>query len=322
VRDSTTPPWYVLGAGAIGCLFAAHLRRAGVPVRLLLRDDEALRALQCAGGIALDDEAPVAIDADSITALPHGTRIQKLLVCTKAHQTLAAIAAVHAYLVDDAAIVLLQNGMGVREQLAALLPGAKIFNALTTEGAWRRERFSVVHAGRGETLLGGADSDPARALAGELARSGLAVRAVDDIESRLWQKLAVNCVINPLTALWRCRNGDLLARPETADWTRRLCDEIARVAAAQGVVLHSDALQQRVQAVMNSTAANQSSMLQDVLQGRATEIDYLNGYVVALAQRHAIDVPANRALLDAIRNREGNQTPNNTEPGGFSLSEM
>jgi 2-dehydropantoate 2-reductase len=312
VRDSTTTPWYVLGAGAMGCLFAARLQRAGVPVRLLLRDDAALRALQDAGGIVIDDETPVAIGADVTGTLPPSTRIEKMLICTKTWQTLAAVEAVRAQLANDVVIVLLQNGMGVREEIAALLPGAVIFNAVATEGAWRRDRFSVVHAARGETLVGCSArvqvgeqaGEQARALAGELARSGLAVHAVDDIDTRLWLKLAVNCVINPLTALWRCRNGELPARAATADWTRRLCDEIARVAATQGVALHSDELQQHVLAVMQSTAANQSSMLQDVLHGRRTEIDYLNGYVVALARSHGIDASANNELLDAIKNKK------------------
>ena len=302
---SEHPMWFVLGAGSIGCLFAAHMQRNGVPVTLLLRDQSQCDLLQGAGGITLETDARRAlapVPCLAANALAHDCVITQLLVCTKAHQTRAAIAAIRANIAADATLVLLQNGMGVREELLEQLPCAEILHGLSTEGAWRRERFHVVHAGRGETLLGGGNLMQAKTVWSELHACGLDMRVVDDIAERLWTKLAINCVINPLTALHRCRNGELLNLANINEHTRDICDELATIADTQGVTLNSGQLQQRVLAVMQSTASNQSSMLQDVLRGQATEIDYLNGYVVKLAESLHLSARANRELLVAIKN--------------------
>jgi 2-dehydropantoate 2-reductase len=304
-----TPRWFVLGAGSIGCLYAAYLQRAGIATTLLLRNQVRLDQFHAVGlTLQLDDvHWPVPIAARTIDAPPQTATlpITRLLLCTKAHHSTAAIAAVRAQLADDVAIVLLQNGMGVRDELQALLPRATFVHALSTEGAWQPQRFHVVHAGYGETLIGAVSQAVApQALAqdgaADLSRSGLRAHVVDDIEQRLWHKLAVNCVINPLTALQRCRNGELLDRPDTAPQIDSICAEIVAVAAAAGLALDAAALVATVHDVMHRTAANRSSMLQDVEAGRATEIGYLNGYVVRLARSHGIATPANARLQAAV----------------------
>ena len=302
---SEHPMWYVLGAGSIGCLFAAHMQRAGIPITLVVRDPSQCDLLQNVGGITLETDSRserIAVPCLAANAMPRDCAIAQLLVCTKAHQTGAAIAAMRANIAANATLVLLQNGMGVREELLEQLPRAEILHALSTEGAWRRERFHVVHAGRGETLLGGGNPVQVKTVWSELQACGLDMHVVDDIAERLWTKLAINCVINPLTALHRCRNGELLNLANINEHTRNICDELVNIAATQGVILNSVQLQQRVLAVMQSTASNQSSMLQDVLRGQATEIDYLNGYVVKLAELANLAARANRELLVAIKN--------------------
>lgn len=309
--SSPASHWFVLGAGSIGCLYAAYLQRAGNAVTLLLRDQARLQQFHAAGLTLQRDEIrwPVPVAAQSLDAIAAMPPITHLLLCTKAHHSVAAVAALLPALAPDPTIVLLQNGMGVREELTDLLPQATFVHALSTEGAWQPQRFHVLHAGRGETLVGAATAvadlgGAAIGFADVLQRSGLSARAVPDIEPHLWQKLAVNCVINPLTAVHRCRNGELLNLPDFAQHIDAICREIAAVAAAAGIPLATAALTERIVAVIHGTAANRSSMLQDIEAGRATEIDYLNGFVVRLAQHYRIDAAVNAQLHEAVKTLE------------------
>ncbi len=293
-------PIHILGAGAIGTLFAAELARAGAAVRLLLRDDDGVETLRRRGGLGVErDGVHSVIAVDALTLSQLDGPVTTLLVCTKAPQTVAAVAPLADRLSDATDIVLLQNGMGVRDELRAAHPRLTFLQGLITEGAFLRERFDVVHAARGDTVVGGFDADSqqrAERFAARWPVTALPLRAVPDIVRRQWLKLAANCVVNPLTALHRCRNGELLALPGIDATVRALCDELATVAAADGTPLDSAELQRNVFAVIRTTAANRSSMLQDVEAGRATEIDCINGYIVRRGEHHGIDCPTQRDL--------------------------
>ena len=308
LSNTTDSRWFILGAGSIGCLYAAYLSRAGIDTTLLLRDESTLQQFQQAQGLTLEHAAQserIPVQAQIMTCADQPP-IERLLICTKAHQTRDAIIAIMPRLSAAPTVVLLQNGMGVREQIQPLLPRANILQALSTEGVWRRERFTVVHAGRGETVVGGNGNhdDIAKQIGSELKPSGLSLRAVDNITTRQWQKLAINCVINPLTAMHRCRNGELLQLPTITAQVCAICDEIAAVAHSQQIDITSSVLQRDVFAVMHSTAANRSSMLQDIERGRRTEIDFLNGYVVQQAALQNIGAPINAELHQAIKTLE------------------
>ena len=124
-----------------------------------------------------------------------------------------------------------------------------------------------------------------------------------DIDSALWLKLAVNCVINPLTAVHGCRNGDLARDSALGTQVGMLCDEVSHISRAAGFADIAANLEATVAAVIASTADNLSSMLQDVTRGSQTEIDYITGYLLQVASQHGIDAPHNRALLERIKKR-------------------
>lgn len=299
------PRWHLLGAGSLGCLFAAYLQRAGIAIELIVRDDATQQQLRANGGITLhsgDANATIAIAAATTVSVE--APIRRLLICTKAQQTLAAVAAIQNKLASDAVIVLLQNGMGVREQLQPVLPGASILHALSTEGAFRTQRFHVTHAGRGETLLGAIDAGP-QALAERVAHEwqccALNIAFAPDIERRLWLKLAVNSVINPLTALQRCRNGELLQRDAIAALIAELCSELEAIAHAEHIDLSAAQMREEIYRVMRATAQNKSSMLQDVEAKRSTEIDFINGFIVQRAQMHQLPCAHHERLLRAMK---------------------
>jgi 2-dehydropantoate 2-reductase len=231
-----------------------------------------------------------------------------LLVCTKAQQTLDAIKTIRSRLAPNAVIVLLQNGMGVRELLQRDLSinglnDVVILHALSTEGAFRTGRFHVTHAGLGETVIGAIDTAQHNIAqhVTQTLQCERPIRCVSDIQDRLWLKLAVNSVINPLTALHRCRNGELLQLPNFDAIVSKLCAELAMVARAEHIALNDERMRKEIYRVTQMTAHNKSSMLQDIEAGRPTEIDFINGFIVERAQAHALPCREHADLLNAVR---------------------
>jgi len=292
--------WHVLGAGAIGGLFASLLQEAGTPCTLLLREDDPDLA---AGSTAITLRRGEQLRSFEFTvsASVDNNPISYLLVCTKAQDIVAAIAGVEHRLAPGAVLVLLANGMGYQQQVRARWPQLDCFSGSTTEGVFREGRRAICHAGYGTTLIG----QPGRTTAPGWFEVWLTLPGhcewSADIDTVLWRKLAINCAINPLTALHRCRNGDLAERPELAALVGELCAEIRAIGIAAGKERAVDDLQTQVMRVIRATAANRSSMLQDVLAGRATEIDYLTGYLLGKGVRHGIAAPHNATLLAAVK---------------------
>ena len=124
---------------------------------------------------------------------------------------------------------------------------------------------------------------------------------VDDAQSLVWGKLVINAAINPLTALLKVPNGELLNRPSARELMGRLAHEAADVARAENINLPFDDPVAAAEDVARKTAANQSSMLQDVLRGAPTEIDAICGAVVSRGEAHGFDTPANRACWELVR---------------------
>ena len=125
------------------------------------------------------------------------------------------------------------------------------------------------------------------------------VRLTDNILPFLWHKLAINAVINPLTALYNCNNGEL-AKVQYQQQINQILDEVCQVAEATGYPLQYAQMLEKVQQVIQSTAANFSSMQQDIIHKRRTEIDAINGYIVTQAARYNIAVPFNTQLMQQV----------------------
>ena len=224
-------------------------------------------------------------------------------MCTKACDALEALAGIAHRLAPEAAVVLLQNGMGFHDEALRLVGSARLFCALSTEGAWCPAPFHVRHAGRGFTLLGRYPRGPreeAEALARALPTRRLEIRPVDDIEHEMWRKLAVNCTINALTAVHGCPNGALLEPGAAGREFTALCAETATVLEALGQHEIAAELPATAAEVARRTAANRSSMLQDVQARRRTEIDYINGFLCRRADAAGMPCPLHRALCARI----------------------
>ena len=290
--------WHILGAGSLGSLWAARLARAGVPVQLILRDPQRLQAYHQAGGLTLVEQDQARLYPVPAQTADSTQPIQRLLLACKAYDAEAAAAQLAPRLVPGAELILLQNGLGSQDRVALQVPQARCILASSTEGAFRERDFRVVFAGHGHTWLGDPREPTPPAWLNELEQSGIVHDWSLDILGRLWRKLALNCAINPLTVLHDCRNGGLREHPaEIAS----LCAELGELLQRCGQAAAAQDLHEEVLRVIQATAANYSSMHQDVSQGRRTEIAYLLGYACAAAQRHALTLPHLQALHERLR---------------------
>lgn len=294
---------WIVGPGALGRLIA--LRLAGrVPVRLVGR-----RRLPGRQTLVTPEGEPLvqALAISRIDALPLETPAVVHLT-TKAHGTETAHATLAAGLPAGVPLVLWQNGFACQPRLTTRHHGP-VLCATTTEGAHVQGDDRVTHAGHGHTYLGALDgrhAELAGALARTLADAGLPAEAVADIRLRLWRKLAVNAAINPLVARFMIRNGQLRDRP-FRPMVERLIAEVAAILEAEGVNAPGgeglEGWRQLVWQVVEATASNRASMLQDVRAGRLTEHEAILAPLRDAASRHRLPVPCLDGHLQALRRR-------------------
>ena len=280
--------WHILGAGSLGSLWACRLARAGKPVRLILRDKARLQAYEAAGGLTLVEQGKAQVQAIPAQLADDNTPIHRLLVACKAYDAEQAVAQLAPRLAKDAELILLQNGLGSQEAVANRVPHARCVSASSTEGAFREQDWQVNFAGHGFNWLGDPANPGAPDWLDDLSDAGIPHQWTPDILTRLWRKLALNCAINPLTVLHDCRNGGLQAHQcEVAT----LCAELAELLQYCGQPQAAEGLVDEVERVIHATAANYSSMYQDVRHGRRTEIHYLLGHACRTASRHGRQLP-------------------------------
>jgi len=297
--------WHILGIGALGGLWAMRLAmQTPVDVRLLLRDNSIQhQVLTLRDGDSCHNQG-FDVETAGSTLAP----IEHLLVATKSYDTLAALEALRPRLNANSRLYLMQNGLGSQHAVAQAFPELAILAVTTTEGAYRQGRFDITHAGRGTTWVGPFNEQADLAHAEEAAilfnQAGFATQATADINAKLWLKLAINCAINPFTALLDCPNGEL---PQQAFFQERigpLCEEIAGAMGTAGLSVTSAELQSQVETVIQGTARNISSMLQDIRAGRCTEIDAINGYLVSVCEQQGLPCPISRELVQLVKARE------------------
>ncbi|WP_312950164.1 2-dehydropantoate 2-reductase [Superficieibacter sp.] len=285
----------VLGCGAMGQLWLNALHQHGHDVQGWLRVPQpycSVNLVELDGSIF--NESLIANDPDFLADS------DLLLVTLKAWQVSDAVRALAAILPETTPILLIHNGMGTVDELRSVRQPLLI--AATTQAA-RHDGNVIVHVASGITHIGPARSYPQdlSGLADELQKVLPDVAWHNNIHSALWGKLAVNCVINPLTALYNCRNGDLR---QYAPLIASLCQEIAAVMEREGFHTSQENLLYYVYQIIDSTAENISSMLQDIRSQRHTEIDYINGYLLRRARAHGIAVPENTRLFEQVKRKE------------------
>ena len=302
--------WHVLGAGAIGGLFAFRLREGGAHVTLLSRDDPAsTRDLT----LTTDRIKTMTFAQERATTSPFSPKVSAithLLVCTKAWAASEAISSVAERLTDQSTVVLLCNGMGLAEHVTPLLKGSTLVLGSTTAGCRKASQNQLIQSGEGKTLLGTINRpcDPPDWLS-NWEQGVPEFSWTTDIRSVLLGKVALNAVINPLTALNKVANGALLA-PPLRDITEQVIAEVQTLLHAACENAIAETLAEQVNAVCTQTAGNHSSMRVDLEMGRRTEIDAIVGWLLRELVSDPPPTPVLSQIYDSVRGLERGLPPN------------
>jgi len=297
----------ILGAGAVGQLIYQQLLADGNAPLLIVREQlPQPEQPQTITFTALEGKVTesTAILTSPKSPSPRLKQIQLVIVCVKAYQVCDAIKSIIGTLSSQCHIVLLHNGMGPHLDVPAILHGQGLSLATTSQAALKHARWHIEQTGLGSTQFGHFKGEP---LTQEL--SSVLLKAIpnsqwcEPILLSLWQKLAINAAINPLTAINHCKNGKL-AEAQYRHLISAIVSELVEVALADGIELDKSALINRVYEVIELTAANFSSMHQDMINKRKTEIESINGYVVQRARHHQLSVKFNLSLLEQVKKME------------------
>jgi 2-dehydropantoate 2-reductase len=293
----------IVGAGAMGCLFAARLAEAGADVTLVDVDRERIDLLNAAG-IGVDDNkgcrrvhvpvcqaADVAPDADLV------------ILFVKAIHSRAAIASVAHLAANGCFALTLQNGLGNAELLAEIFGADRTLLGVTDQPADLHGPTDVGAPGEGRIWLGnlaGNLGQGAQAACALLNLGGFEARAVADAQAAVWEKAAFNAALNA-TAMITGATVGRLDTPEGRRIAAAVVDEVVEVAQACGIAIDPTAIAAKIDFALANHRDHKASMLQDRLAGRPTEIDAINGAIVHKGRTLGIDAPVNATLADLVR---------------------
>lgn len=298
---------FIIGAGALGSLFGGLLARAGASVCLYNPSNvEHMHAIASAGLHIERDGSLLKVSVEATTTPESLIEADLVGIFTKAHQTAQAMEQIAPRLSARSWVLSLQNGVGMENEILRFVPTERFLRGVTAQGATLLGPGRVRWAGVGPTKLGrwaGPLTPEIENILALLRSANLETEYSEEIERLLWEKLIVNCAINPLTALCNQPNGAIVHDPELREIAGAVAHEALRVARAHGVTLAEADAVARVTTVASQTAQNISSMLQDVRRGRPTEIAYINGAVVREGQRLGIPTPLNLLLTKLIQER-------------------
>jgi 2-dehydropantoate 2-reductase len=298
----------IVGAGAMGSLFGALLAEGGHNVWLCDVWQEHIDAVNHNGLTIEFDGKPRRVRLKAVADSVQIGESELVLIFVKATQTEAAAHTAARLAGSRGLVMTLQNGMGNAETIAQFISPDRILVGTTSHGSTLLEAGSIRHAGTGPTTVGmwatgEEEFENARQIAAQFTRSGIETGAVKDVRPVIWGKLLINIGINAITALTGIKNGQILDLEVTRELSRAAVEEAAAVAQAQEIEIRKDAADHVFQ-VAAATAANRSSMGQDVDHRRPTEIKAINGFVVCEAERLGISVPVNRTLTGLVQTLE------------------
>jgi 2-dehydropantoate 2-reductase len=287
----------VLGAGAVGCFYGGMLARAGHRVTLIGRPQH-VQAVQATGlrmqTLTFDEAVP--LQASTEAAAVAGADL--VLFAVKSPDTETAGEQIRQYLAPGALVLCLQNGVDNAERLRAVLPGVSVAAAVVYVATEMAGPGHLRHHGRGELVIEPAPRSAEVAQA--LIAAGVPTEVSDNVRGALWAKLILNCAYNALSAVGRVPYGELVQRPGVLGVMRDAVAECRAVAAADGVTLPGD-VDAAVRRIAETMPTQFSSTAQDLMRGKPSEIDFLNGYVVRRGEALGVPTPANRVLWAVVK---------------------
>ena len=287
----------VLGAGAVGCFYGGMLARAGHTVTLIGRPQH-VQVFEAQGlrmqTLAFDETVTVAASTDASAV----AGADLVLFAVKSPDTEAAGEQMREHLKPGALVLCLQNGVDNAERLRGVLPGVDVAAAVVYVATEMAGPGHLRHHGRGELVI--EPSPASERVAQALIAAGVPTEISDNVRGALWAKLILNCAYNALSAVGRIVYGELVQRPGVTGVMRDVVAECRAVAAADGVTLPGD-VEAAVRRIAETMPSQYSSTAQDLMRGKPSEIDHLNGYVVRRGEALGVPTPANQVLWAVVK---------------------
>jgi 2-dehydropantoate 2-reductase len=307
-----------VGGGSVGLLLAGRLAQAGCSVTLVTRTEEQADRLRKSGLTVMErdgtEKGSILTRAIAIDRYPEASSPapEWILMAVKQKDIDAALlGALIRVAAPSTSLCCFQNGIGHLEKLSPAFGPERLFAAVTTEGARRTNQTVVHHTGSGYTRVGapgikessGAAGLRLQGLIDMLSLAGFSVEPSNCIEREIWNKLIINVVVNPLTAILQVPNGKLLESEHTLRLMRGLYEEADSLARTLGIDPDKD-LWERLLTVCRATALNRSSMLQDLESGRTTELEWLNGSLLREASKAGQALMSHQTVYMLVKARE------------------
>jgi len=284
---------FVLGAGAIGSIYGAFLSKRNDVT--LIGNKAHVNAIKTEG-LSISGHLNDTFHVKAETEIREIHKKTLIILTTKAYDIPKAIEKLNKLFQRDTVILILQNGLG-NEEIVKCVAGdkPKISRAITTMAA---EFFcpGKIRFWKGETII--EYSEVAERIAETFNDSKLKTRLANDFRRELWKKLIVNCVVNPLSALFQVRNCEIVV-DSLKNVRYDIVKECCRVGRADGTILSEDLCKEIDEEISKYT--NFSSMNQDIMKNKSTEIDFLNGKIAELGRKYHIPTPVNETLVCAIK---------------------
>ena len=315
LESASKEPWldhpklYVLGAGAMGSLFGGLLAEGGMDVTLIDPWQGHVEAIRQHGlrmvGFGGDRHITVKA-AIAASGLPTADII---FVQCKAIHSHAAIAAAQAIVGPGTAVISFQNGLGSEEVLASVVGADRVLGGLTAQGASIEGPGVVRNYAELPSHIGemeGGISDRVTALAALFSEHGLPTSPSTDIRLDIWKKLMANVGISAPSGIANLKIRELFQVPEMSETAYAAIDEAVEVGKAVGVALDANEAREVLSKIAGpgGSGDNKTSLCNDLLNRRPTEIDFINGAIVRLGRQHGIATPVNATLVAAVKAQE------------------
>lgn len=299
----------IVGGGAIGRLFGSLLAKGKNEITLLDVDAEVVDAMRDQGiGVVssnMDDPdmvTPVPVEAVTDASLISDCDLVLLMV--KSFATRMATKSVAHLIGNTCPLLGVQTGLGNIEVMEQVVPRKHILAGFTFMSGTALGGSKVRYGREGKTYIGELDgqiSERIQRIANTFDASGITTQVVKQIIGRLWCKVIVYSAINPLSSILKVPNGCLTDKMESITLMKRLLDEGKAVADAYGIDLIYKDLYELLFDACQRSANNLSSMLQDILNDRMTEIDAQNGTICKYAAERGVPVPTHQAMVELVK---------------------
>lgn len=294
----------VLGAGAVGSWVGGHLALSGNDVHLITTNNAHIKAVQENGLVLKHGQRVDTVRLSIMKPEQFTQEVELIIVLTKAFQLEAALSSVSTMITKDTAVLSLQNGLGNAEVIGRFVNVDNIWIGMTMLPVDRTEPGVVTGKGEGGTWFGQADGSCkpfGKKLEAAFSKSGIKVSYDPEITTRIWQKVAFNAGINAVCALTHSTPGVLNQSPFALDFVKSVAREVAVVANAASIQVDLESVFSTIEYACSHHGEHRPSMLQDLLDGRQTEVDALNGAVALRAKAAGIEAPLNTQLAGLIK---------------------